>query len=136
LTWAPPTPLANLADVFQRQGRFEEAEALSRQALALLDDSNPNDWRAFSTRSLVGQTLTGQKKYSDAEPLLLSGYTGMKLRETNISPENKIRIKEARERVLRFYLETGQLDRAAEWKQKESGLENLQLGADRSAIAQ
>ena len=39
--------------------------------------------------SLLGGALLGQKKYADAEPLLLPGYEGMKQRETTIPPHGQ-----------------------------------------------
>jgi hypothetical protein len=36
----------------------------------------PDDWRTFNSRSILGGTGLGQKKYADAEPFLLSGYEG------------------------------------------------------------
>ena len=44
----------------------------------------PDDWLTFNARSLLGGSLLGQKKYAEAEPLLLSGYEGMKQREDKI----------------------------------------------------
>jgi hypothetical protein len=34
----------------------------------------PVEWTIFNTRSLLGDALMGQKKYAEAEPLLLQGY--------------------------------------------------------------
>ena len=34
-----------------------------------------------NARSLLGESLIGQKKYADAEPLVLSGYEGLRARE-------------------------------------------------------
>jgi len=35
---------------------------------------------------MLGEALLLQKKYTEAEPLLLQGYEGMKLREAMIPP--------------------------------------------------
>jgi hypothetical protein len=63
----------------------------------------PDDWATFDTRSLLGAVLWGQKQYADAEPLLVQGYEGMKQRETTIPPQDKVRLSEALERLMRFY---------------------------------
>ena len=42
-------------------------------------------WK-FNTKSLLGGALLGQKKFAEAEPLLLAGYEGLKLREKTIPP--------------------------------------------------
>ena len=48
---------------------------------------------------MLGGALLGQKKYAEAEPLLLAGYEGMKQREAKIPPEGKVRLTEALERL-------------------------------------
>jgi hypothetical protein len=45
--------------------------------------NQPDDWQSFDTRSLLGSALAGQKKFVEAEPLLVSGYEGMKHRGRN-----------------------------------------------------
>ena len=42
----------------------------------------------------MGATLLGQKKYAEAEPLLLAGYEGMKQREAKIPAAGKIRLRD------------------------------------------
>jgi len=91
---------------------------LARECLLLREIQIPDDWRTFNTRSMLGGSLLGQKKYADAEPLLLSGYEGMKQREDKIPPDGKPRLKEALQRLVQFYEATSQPDKAAEWKQK------------------
>ena len=41
-------------------------------------------WTTFNTKSLLGASLLGQKKYAEAEPLLVAGYSGLKQREAKI----------------------------------------------------
>jgi hypothetical protein len=67
---------------------------------------------------LLGGSLLGQKKYADAEPLLLAGYEGMKQREDKIPPVGKIRLTEALERLVQLYDATEQKEKAAEWRKK------------------
>ena len=56
---------------------------------------------------MLGAALLGQKKYSEAEPLLLAGYQGMKEREAKIPAPYKIRLVEALERLVQLYEATG-----------------------------
>jgi hypothetical protein len=44
----------------------------------------PDDWQRFRAESLLGASLAGQKKYAEAEPLLLEGYRGMLTRREQI----------------------------------------------------
>jgi eukaryotic-like serine/threonine-protein kinase len=75
----------------------------------------PADWSTFNTQSLLGGVLLGQKKYADAEPLLVQGYEGMKQREAKIPALGRVRLTEAQERLVQFYTAT---DKADEWRKK------------------
>ena len=99
-------------------GKFGEAEPLARECLAIREMEIPDDWRTFNTRSMLGGSLLGQMKYAEAEPLLLSGYEGMKQRENTIPPQGKPRIRETLQRLVQLYEATGQAVRVTEWKQK------------------
>ena len=65
------------------------AEPLLREFVAIRQKKNPDDWRTFETRSMLGDSLLRQKKYADAEPILLEGYEGMKAREGKIPAVQK-----------------------------------------------
>jgi hypothetical protein len=67
---------------------------------------------------MLGNALLGQKKYAEAEPLLIAGYEGMKQREATIPPEGKPRVTEALERVVQLYEATNKPDEAAKWRKK------------------
>ena len=60
---------------------FTEAESLLRKCLVIREKTQPDLWTTFNTQSLLGGALLGQKKYAEAEPLLLAGYAGMKRRQ-------------------------------------------------------
>lgn len=45
----------------------------------------------------------GQKRYAEAEPLLIKGYEGMKARERAIPPSGRIRILEVLDRLIALY---------------------------------
>ncbi len=84
------------------QGKWSAAETLLRESLAIREQSQPEEWSTFNTRSLLGGSLLGQKRYDQAEPLVLSGYEGMKAREGKIPPAGKLRLTEAAERVAKL----------------------------------
>ena len=100
------------------QGRLAEAEAPLRECLSIREKRLPDDWLTFSARSALGENLMARKQYAEAEPLLISGYNGLREREARIPAANKPRLEKAAERLIRFYEETAQPDKAAEWKQK------------------
>ena len=78
----------------------------------------PDDWSLFNTKSMLGGALAGQKKFQEAEPLLLEGYSGMKEREAKIPPAAKTRLAESLERLVQLYDAWGKPDQAAEWRKK------------------
>lgn len=51
---------------------WDEAEPLLREALTIREAKEPDEWRTFVTRSMLGGAMLGQKKYADSEPLLLA----------------------------------------------------------------
>jgi tetratricopeptide (TPR) repeat protein len=95
---------------------FAEAEALLRECLAIRKKTQPDDWTTFNTMSLLGGALLGQKRYAEAGPLLLQGYEGMKQREKTIPPPGSIRIPEALDRLIEFYMATKKPDEAKKWR--------------------
>jgi serine/threonine protein kinase len=110
--------IESLAHLLSSEGSLTEAEALSRECLAIREKNSPDEWQTFSTRSLLGASLLAQKRYGEAEPLLLSGYDGLKQRLATIPPANKLRLKEALQRLIEYYQATGQTDPAREWQRK------------------
>lgn len=112
--------LATLVNALLHEGKFTEAEGPARECLALRQIQIPDDWRAFNARSMLGGSLLGQKKYAEAEPLLLSGYEGMKQREASIP---KVRLNEALQRLVQLYDATQRPEQAVEWRKKLAALE-------------
>jgi serine/threonine protein kinase/tetratricopeptide (TPR) repeat protein len=108
--------LARLGRTLVAAGRPAEAEVPLREALAVQTQAEPELWTTFNTQSLLGGALLGQKKYADAEPLLLQGYEGMKQREAMIPVNSKVRRTEALERLVQLYDATGRPDQAAAYR--------------------
>ena len=75
---------ARIALLLLQAKAFTEAEPLLRESLAIREKTQPDEWTTFATKSMLGGAFLGQKKYTEAEPLLLAGYEGMKQREATI----------------------------------------------------
>ncbi len=84
-------------------GRADLAEAYLREALEIRQKANPDAWSTANSRSLLGGVLLSQKKYADAEPLLLKGYEGMKATEKDIPRTAATRLPEALDRLIELY---------------------------------
>ena len=64
----------------------------------------------------LGAALAGQKRYTEAEPLIVAGYKGMKSHETSMPSWATHRLHEAGERVVRMYEAWDKPGMAAQWK--------------------
>jgi tetratricopeptide (TPR) repeat protein len=83
-----------------RTERPAEAEGLLRQCVKVREKVlPPGTWTIYSARSLLGEALAAQKKFDEAEPLLVSACDD--LQKNEVAPP--IRKKEAIERVIRLY---------------------------------
>jgi hypothetical protein len=110
------TALARLRLIQQKPA---EAEPPARRALAIRLDRHPDHWTRFDALSLLGAALAGQKKYAEAEPLLISGYEGLKEREERIPfLWRKKRPAEAGARIVALYDAWGKKDKADAWRKR------------------
>jgi tetratricopeptide (TPR) repeat protein len=114
----------SLAGAHLEARRWVEAERTARECLSLRAKKQPDVWWHFHTMSQLGAALAGQKKYAEAEPLIIQGFEGMKARETKIPAANRYHLREAAERVVRLYEVWGKPDEASIWKAK-LGLSDL-----------
>jgi eukaryotic-like serine/threonine-protein kinase len=110
--------LAGLGNNLLVQLNWTDAEAALRECLTIRETKQPDEWFTFNTRSVLGGALLGQKKYAEAEPLLLQGYEGMKQRAAKMHPRARIRLTETQERLVELYNAIGRQDEAAKWRQK------------------
>ena len=108
--------LASLGHSLLQAKAFTEAERLIRECLAIREKTQPDDWRTFNTQSILGGALLGQKKYAEAEPLLLKGYEGMKQRQKSIPPQGNTRIPEALDRLIDLYTATNKPEEVKKWQ--------------------
>jgi tetratricopeptide (TPR) repeat protein len=110
--------LANLGKDLLVQGKPADAEPYLRESLAIREKKLAYDWTRYSDMSLLGGALSGQKKFAEAEPLLIQGYEGIKVRESKIPPQGKINIPEAAARIVSLYEAWEKPEKAAEWREK------------------
>ena len=105
-----------IAELSQR--RYARAEAALREAVSIYQKTAPNNWLRFRSENMLGASLAGQRRYAEAEPLLLSGYDGLVQRQAIIPAANQSAVKDAGERIVQLYQDWGKPDKAAAWKQK------------------
>jgi hypothetical protein len=107
-----------LAALYLDEGKYGQAEALSRVASASYEKTNVGVWERFNSQSLLGESLVGQAKYADAEPLLLAGYEGMKRREAAIPAAYRSLLDNARRSIGQLYEGWGKPNKAGEWRKQ------------------
>jgi hypothetical protein len=99
---------------------YKAAELLARECARIRSKVLPADsWRQFGTKVLIGRALYGQKKFADAEPLLVEGYEGMKNRRDSMPPDSKRTVTGTLEWLVEFYEargEAGDAEKAAAYK--------------------
>ncbi|CAN5428777.1 hypothetical protein BH10PLA2_BH10PLA2_17130 [soil metagenome] len=126
--------LAGLGLDLLRQEKWAEAETvlhdcldvqeqLSDKTSAVLDPKAPRvlPWQIAQVKSMLGQALTGQKKFAQAEPLLLAGYEGMKKQEKTIPTAFSDSLPNAANRLAQFYDACARPEKAAEWRTLTAG---------------
>ncbi|MGA7931553.1 MAG: serine/threonine-protein kinase [Candidatus Sulfotelmatobacter sp.] len=105
---------ADLALAYVSQGKFAESEPLAREAVETYKKKEPDDWQRFRAESLLGASLAGQKKYPEAEPLLLEGYHGMLARKDRIGVPDRYHLQLAHQALIQLYKDWGKPQKAAE----------------------
>src|SRR5262245_10422055 len=114
--------MAHLAEAYMDLKRYDLAEPLLRESLAIIEKDWPDEWGTFNGKSLTGAALLAQKKYAEAEPLLLEGNRGMKGRAARIVASDRVvpnphgELTVALERLVQLYDAWGKPDEAAKWR--------------------
>jgi hypothetical protein len=110
------------------QHRYADAEPYLRRSLDLIAKKAPESWVRFSLMTVLGESLLGQQKFAEAEPLLLEGYAGMKRHEASVSEEFRTgHLGAALERLIHLYSAWGKEDRAEPWRKEWESLQTAAL---------
>jgi tetratricopeptide (TPR) repeat protein len=109
-----------LASLLLQTGDFSGAERLIRRSLQARIEIDPRDWRTAAAQSLLGAALSGQRRFAEAEPLLVAGYTGLKAQEGRMPAADRPDAGKAGLRLIRLYEDWGLAAKAEEWRKKLS----------------
>ncbi len=109
---------AQLGMCLTRTGQATEGEGLLRTALANGTQIDPNDFNPTfgSLEGVLGECLLAQKRYNEAEPLLLAGYSEL---EKRLGPPNKMTVQ-ARRCLHELYLALDRPTEAARYEASSS----------------
>jgi hypothetical protein len=93
-------------------GRSREAEPLLRESLALRRQALPaGHWLIASSQSVLGACLTAERRYAEAEALLLRAQAALAESRGNGEPT-----LDARRRLVALYEAWGRPGKAAAWR--------------------
>jgi tetratricopeptide (TPR) repeat protein len=118
-----PDTLAAEADLvlaYYSQGKFAQSEPLAREILDIQNNKQPDDWQRFRAQSLLGAVLAGEKKYSEAEPLLEEGYRGLVKRKNKMAVPDQYHLDRAHDWIVELHKAWGKPGKAAKWKPQAS----------------
>jgi len=112
-----PTALIVQGSIYSQTNRTTEAEKMLREAVGIRSEYMPEAHflRAVANGAL-GEFLTTQKRFAEAEPLLLYSYESLKKSQSANSP----RTKTALQRLVVLYDNWGKPDAADEYRNKSS----------------
>jgi serine/threonine protein kinase/tetratricopeptide (TPR) repeat protein len=121
--------LSNAGGQLLNLKQYDDAERILRESLAICVKLSSQDtpaiapWRVPAVQRRLGAALLGQKKYTAAEPLLLTGYRGLKKHEKLIEP-GTTHIGAALQELVKLYDATGKKEDAARWRKELDALNN------------
>ena len=111
-----------LARGYLATNQFADAEKLLREWLPILEKKQPGLSPTLTLQGLLGWALLGQKKYTEAELLLVQSYEGLKKRQDERPDERPSasrtqRLKEIAEHLGKLYEALEKPDQAAHWRE-------------------
>ncbi|MCH7592345.1 MAG: tetratricopeptide repeat protein, partial [Planctomycetes bacterium] len=108
---------------FIKQSRFEPAEELLRESLAIRKMALPEGhWRIGAASVLMAQSLVGQRQLGEAEPFLLEGHRILAAALETVPDHLKERLtREVAQTGMDLYEAWGKPDKAAEFRARLDG---------------
>jgi non-specific serine/threonine protein kinase/serine/threonine-protein kinase len=107
--------LNNWAESLRLGGEPGRAEALLRESLAIHRKTLPaGNWQIAMTETLLALSLVDQRRFGEAEPLLLAAYPAV---ERELGAGDR-RLDTVAERTVRLYESWGKSEKAREWRAK------------------
>jgi non-specific serine/threonine protein kinase/serine/threonine-protein kinase len=120
-TTTPGGYVTLLGGIQLERGDAVLAEKTLREALGMLrkDFGGRPNLTTFQAESFLGGSLATQKRFAEAEPLLLQSYASFKASKS--VPRSQLR--EAVQRIIRLYEAWGREGEAAVWREERKALD-------------
>jgi WD40 repeat protein len=109
---------AGLSQTLVALGKFEEAEELARASLKIRAQLLATPFGVASSRGVLGSALVGQKRYAEAEPVLVQACEAMRQQGDQMSKIGYYRsgVRDRVTSLVQLYEATGRPEKAEEWK--------------------
>jgi serine/threonine protein kinase/tetratricopeptide (TPR) repeat protein len=114
----------NLIGAYIEAKRWPEAETSARECLEIRARMHSDDGSRFHTMLQLGTALAGQRKFVEAEPLLLEGYEGLSKRTTGAPGLTPKDLARAAARIADLYDSVAQPTKATEWRQRQEAIKS------------
>ena len=101
-------------------GAFQESESMLRESLEIIGKHAPDSWQYWNVSSMLGAMLLNQKKYEQAEPLLVSAHEGLKRQESQLPESAREFVAVSLQRLIDLYEQWGKEEEAKKWRQAHS----------------
>jgi serine/threonine protein kinase/tetratricopeptide (TPR) repeat protein len=105
-----------------QNGRYAEAEELLRGTVSLWKRNQPDHWRALIAENLLGAALAGQRRFTEALPLLEVSAGELERRRTGLPAADRSEVRDACLRTAEAYRAWGHEAEALDWARR-SGAE-------------
>jgi hypothetical protein len=110
--------IESLGFVMLREQKYRDAEPILRQLVAIRDEKSPQPWRPGFARNLLGASLAGQRRFAEAEPLIVGGYEQMVAQRSTIPAFFHVFFTDSGQRVVDLYTAWGKPAQAGAWRKK------------------
>ncbi len=105
-----------------QQDKFGPAEAILREICpGLADPRNPESesYRRYNCEAELAASLVGQKRFAEAEPILLRAYDGIRrFKPAGTEQDAGFSAADAGAWIVRMYKDWGQPEKVVEWEKK------------------
>jgi hypothetical protein len=100
--------------------KYAEAEPVLREALGNNESTPREVWRRHNSQRMLGVALVSQRRYNEAEPMLVAGYEGLLQRRASMPADNRSALGQAAQWLVQLYQDWGKPEKAAEWRGNDS----------------
>jgi serine/threonine protein kinase/tetratricopeptide (TPR) repeat protein len=111
--------VARFGENLLRQQKYTAAESALRESLAIRLKVLPADSAPLAiNRGSLAASLAGQKKFAEAEPLLLAAYEGLKAQTPTARAPGQDSLAQVLARLIELYGAWGKPDQADRWRKE------------------